>query len=85
MKFLLCCVLFSTALFSHALYSEEHPRAWDLAVQALMHNIVAVEGGLPEERDIVLAGANQFRTAWSWDFAFASKGIMAIGQCDSAR
>ncbi|MCC7441471.1 MAG: hypothetical protein IT285_07550 [Bdellovibrionales bacterium] len=75
----LLCLLASLA-FSHS--ANAHPtEAWSLAVSALQHNVVPVDGPEGTENlEIVLAGAHQFRTSWSWDFAFASEGLLGIGR-----
>ncbi len=74
-----------TAVWSGQASIRAQDRAWELAVQALSHNIVPIHRGLEIPREIVLAGANQFRTTWSWDFAFASPGLIKMGRADAVR
>jgi glycogen debranching enzyme len=56
------------------------PRLWDIAARALEQNRVEVGG-----RRLLAAGRNQFGSMWTRDFAFASRGLLALGDHRTVR
>lgn len=72
-------VLWRTTVLVLAVFCVQSAKAgvYDIAKPALEKNIVRLNAG-----SFLSAGANQFRSFWTRDFCFSSRGLLAIGRQD---